>query len=155
MSALGAEATRTPRHHALRRAPARSRAIEGLQAGADDYLVKPFSARELVARVTVAREARALSEGVRADRERLLENERAARAEAEAANRAKDEFLAMLGHELRNPLAPIVTALRLARERDAVVPARSGRSSSGRWRTSAPRGRSPRRRADRARGRST
>ena len=36
-----------------------------------------------------------------------------ARREAEAANRAKDEFLAMLGHELRNPLAPIVTALEL------------------------------------------
>ncbi len=33
--------------------------------------------------------------------------------EAEAANRAKDEFMAMLGHELRNPLAPIVTALQL------------------------------------------
>ena len=31
----------------------------------------------------------------------------------EAASRAKDEFLAMLGHELRNPLAPIVTALKI------------------------------------------
>jgi len=37
----------------------------------------------------------------------------AARREAEDANRAKDDFLAMLGHELRNPLAPIMTALSL------------------------------------------
>ncbi len=36
-----------------------------------------------------------------------------ARRQAELANRAKDEFLAMLGHELRNPLAPILTALEL------------------------------------------
>ena len=36
-----------------------------------------------------------------------------ARAQAELANRSKDEFLAMLGHELRNPLAPILTALQL------------------------------------------
>jgi PAS domain S-box-containing protein len=35
------------------------------------------------------------------------------RAAAESANRTKDEFLAMLGHELRNPLAPILTALQL------------------------------------------
>jgi signal transduction histidine kinase len=38
-----------------------------------------------------------------------------ARAEAERATRVKDEFLAMLGHELRNPLAPIVTALQMMR----------------------------------------
>jgi len=40
-----------------------------------------------------------------------------ARRAAESANRAKDEFLAMLGHELRNPLAPILTALQLLRLR--------------------------------------
>ena len=36
---------------------------------------------------------------------------------AESANRAKDEFLAMLGHELRNPLSPILTALELMKLR--------------------------------------
>jgi signal transduction histidine kinase/CheY-like chemotaxis protein len=33
------------------------------------------------------------------------------------ANRSKDEFLAMLGHELRNPLAPIVTAIQILKLR--------------------------------------
>ena len=42
-------------------------------------------------------------------------------AEMQAANRAKDEFLAMLGHELRNPLAPIVTALSLMERRGTDV----------------------------------
>jgi signal transduction histidine kinase len=40
-----------------------------------------------------------------------------ARHQAELASRTKDEFLAMLGHELRNPLAPILTALQLMRLR--------------------------------------
>jgi signal transduction histidine kinase len=39
------------------------------------------------------------------------------RRASEGANRAKDEFLAMLGHELRNPLSPIVTALQLMKLR--------------------------------------
>ncbi|MFO0604321.1 MAG: ATP-binding protein [Polyangiales bacterium] len=49
------------------------------------------------------------------ERDELLVRTEAARAEAADASRAKDEFLAMLGHELRNPLAPIVTALQLMR----------------------------------------
>jgi len=44
-----------------------------------------------------------------------------ARRAAEAA-RAKDEFLAMLGHELRNPLAPIVMTLEVLRMRNAWRP---------------------------------
>jgi signal transduction histidine kinase/CheY-like chemotaxis protein/PAS domain-containing protein len=45
------------------------------------------------------------------ERVRLLASERAARAEAQQAARRKDEFLAMLGHELRNPLAAIRAAV--------------------------------------------
>jgi two-component system CheB/CheR fusion protein len=46
---------------------------------------------------------------------RQLAIEQAARAEAELANRQKDEFLALLAHELRNPLAPILNALLVLR----------------------------------------
>jgi signal transduction histidine kinase len=61
------------------------------------------------------------------ERTRLFDAEVRARQEVEQANRAKDEFLAMLGHELRNPLAPIVTALQLMRLRggDALIAERT------------------------------
>jgi signal transduction histidine kinase/ActR/RegA family two-component response regulator len=49
------------------------------------------------------------------ERESLLASERAARGEAERHNKMKDEFLAMLAHELRNPLAPITSAAQLLR----------------------------------------
>ncbi|MEP6789910.1 MAG: ATP-binding protein [Ramlibacter sp.] len=52
------------------------------------------------------------------DNARLYAEAEANRRQAESANRAKDEFLAMLGHELRNPLAPIATALELMARRD-------------------------------------
>jgi signal transduction histidine kinase len=66
--------------------------VEGMEAGADDYLVKPFSARELVARVSAHLQMARL----RRD-----------------ADRRKDEFLAILAHELRNPLAPIRNGLQV------------------------------------------
>jgi signal transduction histidine kinase len=49
------------------------------------------------------------------EREEQKIRERVARDEARAQSEAKDTFLAMLGHELRNPLAPIITATMLLR----------------------------------------
>jgi PAS domain S-box-containing protein len=56
--------------------------------------------------------------------ERLLAQLTAEKLRAEQASRAKDEFLAMLGHELRNPLAPIQTALEVMALRQSGEPSR-------------------------------
>ena len=66
--------------------------------------------REVSDSLAVAADERARGE---TEREELLRRERAARAIAEEANRSKDEFLAMLGHELRNPLGAIANASQL------------------------------------------
>jgi PAS domain S-box-containing protein len=52
---------------------------------------------------------------VEEERAKLLARERAARAEAEEANRAKDEFIATLSHELRTPLNSVLGWARLLR----------------------------------------
>ncbi|BAY73415.1 multi-sensor hybrid histidine kinase (plasmid) [Trichormus variabilis NIES-23] len=51
------------------------------------------------------------------ERDHLLKLEQAARAEAERANRIKDEFLAILSHELRSPLNPILGWTKLLQSR--------------------------------------
>lgn len=51
------------------------------------------------------------------DRAELSRSVRSATERAQAAEHRKDEFLAMLGHELRNPLAPILSAVEVVRMR--------------------------------------
>jgi CheY-like chemotaxis protein len=58
-------------------------------------------------------EANARRSKVEAERESLMARIEEALRLAEVANRNKDEFLALLGHELRNPLAPIMNAVHL------------------------------------------
>jgi PAS domain S-box-containing protein len=61
-----------------------------------------------------------LTEHRKGEKERLhvLQRERAARADAEAANRMKDDFLATLSHELRTPLTAMLGWARLLRSGD-------------------------------------
>jgi signal transduction histidine kinase len=81
--------------------------VASLEAGADGYLVEPIEPEELVAHV------KALLRMRRAERDR-----QAALDQLREADRRKDEFLAMLAHELRNPLAPIRNAVEILRVAD-------------------------------------
>ena len=84
--------------------------VESLDAGADGYIVAPMEPAELVAQV------HALLRMRRAERER-----QAALEELREADRRKDEFLAMLAHELRNPLAPIRNAVQILVSDDPAI----------------------------------
>ncbi|MES2295974.1 MAG: ATP-binding protein [Pseudomonadota bacterium] len=68
--------------------------------------------------ISAEKQSRQLAE---TEREQLFALEHAARTLAERQNREKDVFLAMLGHELRNPLSAIVNAANVAGMQD--VPA--------------------------------
>ena len=75
----------------------------------------PAPAGRGITEVADVERAFAEARGLLARRQEALNNalvrERVARADAERASRGKDEFLAMLGHELRNPLGAITSAV--------------------------------------------
>ncbi|WP_088258430.1 response regulator [Fimbriiglobus ruber] len=79
--------------------------VQGLDGGAEAYLCHPVEPLELVATVNA-----------------LLRARRAEQALLDASRR-KDEFMAMLAHELRNPLAPIRNAVEILRLRGSNDPA--------------------------------
>jgi signal transduction histidine kinase len=97
--------------------------LEAMRAGAADYLEKgrvdaPLLERTLRYALQQSRHEeelrRARDELERRVEERTAELDRLNR-ELKDADRRKDEFLAMLSHELRNPLAPLRNALEMAR----------------------------------------
>jgi signal transduction histidine kinase len=96
-------------------APATSELVlEAYEVGAYDFVAKPILPEILRAKARVylhLQERTALLQ-------KLAQQYCDARRAAEALNARKDELLAMLGHELRNPLAAIVSAVDIIKLRD-------------------------------------
>ncbi len=74
--------------------------VEGLAVGADGYLTQPFEPQDLIATVRSLLRLHATEADLTARNDQLA-----------STNRRKDEFLAMLAHELRNPLATLQMGL--------------------------------------------
>jgi signal transduction histidine kinase len=97
----------------------------GYALGAVDYISAPIVPEILRAKVSFFIELHRKTEQLKrqAEMQVQLVREQAARAEAEAANKAKDRFIAMLSHELRTPLTPILFASSMLGQ-DPTVPDR-------------------------------
>ncbi len=104
-------------------APDRQRRFRGYETGAVDFLTKPIETHVLQSKAGVFFELSRERQEVARQRDelkaatdenaRLLEETRRTAEALRDADRRKDEFLATLAHELRNPLAPIANGLQI------------------------------------------
>jgi signal transduction histidine kinase len=98
------------------------RRFRGYEAGAVDFIQKPIEPDILRSKADVFFELYRQRQQISLQRDELKAN-----AEAlQEADRHKDEFLATLGHELRNPLAPLRHGLDILRKRIGGHPNGSG-----------------------------
>jgi len=93
--------------------------VRALEGGADASIIEPIEPSVLVATVRSLLRVRAAEDSLRG----ALQREQIARAAAEAArksfeaaNRSKDDFLAILSHELRSPLGTVLSWVSLLRD---------------------------------------
>ena len=101
--------------------------VRAFECGGVDYITKPYELAEVHARIATHLKLRQLQKELQQERDTLeqhvqertlelcqeIEERTLVQARLAEMNRRKDEFLLMLSHELRNPLAPIISSVHI------------------------------------------